>query len=696
LRFRAAGYRFAEKARLISEEEESLVVESHSRTRVVIDESFQDAEKAAITTETAARGMLRKAVFGATMLVLVVAGSYWYLRRTPKLTDKDMLVLADFANTTGDPVFDGALRQGLSVQLEQSPFLNVLSNQRIAQTLSLMTQPKDSRLSPELAREVCQRTASTAVLDGTIAQIGTRYLLTLTAINCSTGDMLASAEAKADDKDHVLDALGTVASDIRPKLGESLATVRKFDVTLRQATTSSLEALKALTVGEKFLYQKDTASAVPYFQRALELDPNFAMAYMQLGITYYSLSEPGRAKECFAKAFLLREHTSEREKLQIASAYYGHVTGEIDKAIQALQEVIEIYKHSSSYNGLTDLYARLGQYEKSADAARMLLTLDSYKNFGFVGLALDDMALQNFSGARQIIQQAQARAVDSYFLHIELYTLSFLQVDSAGMAEQQRWFASQPVYENYGLALAADTEAYAGHLKKARELTRLASDSAVRVDNKEDAAMYRANGALREAAYGNPADARQAAAEALKLAPGNPGIAVQAALALAMTGETARAASLVQDLEKRFPLDTQLQMLGVPAMEAQLQLGRHEPELALNTLRAGLPIEFANTQFSSINTSCLYPTYIRGQAYLAAGQGSAAVGEFQKIVDHNGIVGNCWTGALAHLELGRANVLLHDSTKAKTEYQNFLSLWKDADPDIPILKQARAESAKLQ
>jgi len=264
------------------------------------------------------------------------------------------------------------------------------------------------------------------------------------------------------------------------------------------------------------------------------------------------------------------------------------------------------------------------------------------------------------------------------------------------MAEQQRWFASQPVYENYGLALAADTEAYAGHLKKARELTRLASDSAVRVDNKEDAAMYRANGALREAAYGNPADARQAAAEALKLAPGNPGIAVQAALALAMTGETARAASLVQDLEKRFPLDTQLQMLGVPAMEAQLQLGRHEPELALNTLRAGLPIEFANTQFSSINTSCLYPTYIRGQAYLAAGQGSAAVGEFQKIVDHNGIVGNCWTGALAHLELGRANVLLHDSTKAKTEYQNFLSLWKDADPDIPILKQARAESAKLQ
>jgi len=420
------GYRFAEKARLISEEEESLVVESHSRTRVVIDESFQDAEKAAITPERAARGTLWKVVFGATMLVVVVAaGSYWYLRRPPKLTDKDMLVLADFANTTGDPVFDGALRQGLSVQLEQSPFLNVLSNQRIAQTLSLMTQPKDSRLSPELAREVCQRTASTAVLDGTIAQIGTRYLLTLTAINCSTGDMLASAEAKADDKDHVLDALGTVASDIRPKLGESLATVRKFDVTLRQATTSSLEALKALTVGEKFLYQKDTASAVPYFQRALELDPNFAMAYMQLGITYYSLSEPGRAKECFAKAFLLREHTSEREKLQIASAYYGHVTGEIDKAIQALQEVIEIYKHSSSYNGLTDLYARLGQYEKSADAARMLLTLDSYKNFGFVGLALDDMALQNFSGARQIIQQAQARAVDSYFLHIELYTLSF-------------------------------------------------------------------------------------------------------------------------------------------------------------------------------------------------------------------------------------------------------------------------------
>jgi len=517
---------------------------------------------------------------------------------------------------------------------------------------------------------------------------------------------MAREQVTALAKERVLDALGMAASKLRSELGESLATVQKFDVTLRQATTPSLDALKADTLGEKFLYQGDPASAPPYFERALELDPNFAMAYMQLGITYYTLNQPGRAMECFAKAFSLREHASEREKLQISAAYYGNVTGEIDKAIQALQEVIEIYKHSSAYNGLTEFYTRLGQYDKSAEAARRLLALDPDKNWGFINLAMDDLALQNFSGARQIIQQAQARSVDSPFLHSCLYTISFLQGDSVGMEEQQRWFAGQRVYANYGLALVANTEAYAGHVKKARELARSAADSAVRSDNKENAAMYQANAALQEAAYGNPAEARQSAAEALKLAPGNPNVAVQTALAFAMTGETERALGLVQDLGKRFPLDTQMQLLGVPAIQAQLELGRHEPGLALNTLRAGLPIEFANTPFTTSNTSCLYPTYIRGQAYLAVRRGAAAAAEFQKIIDHNGIVGNCWTGALAHLGIGQANALLATTsqadraaaarTQAIDAYKTFLVLWKDADPDIPILRQAKAEYVKLQ
>jgi tetratricopeptide (TPR) repeat protein len=542
------------------------------------------------------------------------------------------------------------------------------------------------------------------VLNGTIAQIGERYLLTLQAINCTNGETLASTEAEAADKNQVLDALGKVGTEIRKQLGESLATVQKFDTDLRQATTPSLEALKAHSLGEKFLYQGDPTLAPPYFQRALELDPNFAMAYMQLGISYYITGKAGRAPECFAKAFSLREHTSEREKLQIDSAYYGHVTGELDKAIQSLQEVIEIYKHSSSYNGLTELYTRTGQYEKAAEAARKLIASDPDKNPGFASLAQDEIALQNFSGARQVIEQAQARGVDGHFLHDELYMLSFLQSDPAGMREQERWFASQPQYETSGLAFAADTEAYAGHVNKARELTRQAINTALRADDQEDAADGQANFALQEAEYGSPAEARQSAAEALKLAPGDLGVTVQAALAFAMTGETARAAGLAEDLNKSYPLDTQLQLLGLPVIRAQIELDRREPEAALNALRAGLRIEFADVPFSS-SASCLYPVYVRGEAYLAAGQGTAAAGEFQKIIDHSGVVGNCWTGALAHLGVARANALQSRTSqgadagaarvRALAAYKDFFTLWKDADPDIPILKQAKAEYAKL-
>lgn len=697
------GYRFAEKVQIIeSVAEDTLVIERHTRSHLVIEE-----ERGLTPAALPRRRSLRKFVISVAVVALIIAATtFFYIHRTSKLTEKDTLVLADFANSTGDSVFDGALRQGLSAQLEQSPFLNFLSDQRIAQTLSLMTQPKDARLTPELAREVCQRTASAAVLDGAIAQIGTRYLLTLRATSCATGDSLASAEAEASDKSHVLDALSKVATEIRSRLGESLATVQKFDAALPQATTSSLEALKALSIGEKFLYQREASSAPPYFQRALELDPNFATAYVKLGLTYYTLSESGRARECFTKAFTLKEHASERERMAIAALYYAYATGEIEKAIQELQQEVEIYKIASAYNALSDLYARVGQYDKSADSARMLLALDPDSRPSSINLALADLALQNFDDVRHTVQHAQARGVDTYLLHDDLYTISFLQADSAGMAEQQRWFSSQPVYENQGLALEAFTAAYAGQVNKARELTSSAVDSAVRADNKEDAAMYAASSALQEAAYGNSAEARQSASEALKLAPGNPSVVVQAALAFAVAGETARARELAQEMDKRFPLDSQLQRLGLPAIEAQLQLGRRQPELALNTLRPGLPIEFANTTFTSINTSCLYPTYIRGQAYLATGQGAAAAVEFQKILDHKGIVGNCWTGALARFGSARANVLQSGASqgpdadaariRALAAYKDFLAMWKDADPDIPVYMQAKAEYRKLQ
>jgi tetratricopeptide (TPR) repeat protein len=541
------------------------------------------------------------------------------------------------------------------------------------------------------------------VLNGTIAQIGTRYLLTLKAGNCSTGETLASTEAEANDKNQVLDALGTIGSDIRRKLGESLATVEKYDVTLREATTPSVEALRAFSLGERFLYQGDNASA-PYFQRALELDPNFAMAYMQLGIAWMSQGEPGRARESFAKAFSLREHTSEREKLQIDSAYYGSVTGELDKAIQSLQQVIEIYKHTPAYHGLVIYYSKTGQYEKSADAARILLAHDVDRNFAFYRLAIDEIALQNFNEARKVIERAQASGVDDS-LHGWLYLLAFLQSDPAGMAEQQSWFAGHGD-EIYAFELAANTEAYAGHLAKARELTRLAADAAMQEKNMGSAASNAANGALRDAAYGALSEARREAADAVKLAPGDPSVMTQAALAFAMSRERARAESLVQELNKHSPLNTQVQLLSIPAIEAQLQLGGGQTDAVLKTLHGGLSIEYADTQPGSANLSCLYATYIRGEMYLAAGRGAEAAGEFTKIIDHNGIVGNCWTGALAHLGVARANALQWRTSqgadadaariRALAAYKDFLALWKDADPDIPILKEAKAEYAKLQ
>jgi eukaryotic-like serine/threonine-protein kinase len=643
-------------------------------------------------------------VFLALALLAGIVGYVVHLRSARRhLSSKDSVVLADFTNRTGDSVFDDTLRTALGVALTQSPFLNPLSENKIRGTLRMMTRPPDTKLAPEVALEVCQRTHSKAYISGSIASLGKQYVLALEATNCESGDTLAREQATAAAKEKVLDALGAAAANLRSELGESLATVKKFDVPLDEATTASLDALKAYSLSDRFLVQRDPVSALPYSQRALELDPNFAMAYAETGIIYFSLDQQDRASGYFAKAFQMRERASEWEKLVITAEYYGYATGEIDKAIQALQEEIEIYPHGvRAYNGLAVLYTRLEQYEKSAEAAQQMLLFDPDDAFGFVNLALDDLAMQRFAEAHQTIQQAQGKKFDGYLLHNYLYALAFLQSDSSAMAVEQQWFARQPAYENYGLALAADTESYAGHVHKALELTKQAVGSALRTDNKEDAAVYEANAAVQQAAYGNTMEAQRAAAEALKLAPGNPYVDAEAALALAMSGDTARAQTLGDELAKRLPLDTQLQSLWVPAIHAQIELRKKNASSALQALQAALPIEFANIPFSN-NTSCLYPTYIRGEAYLDAGQGAAAAAEFQKIIDHSGIVWNCWTGALARLGLARANAL--DSTtqdqagaaraRALAAYKDFFTLWGDADPDIPILKQAKSERERL-
>jgi serine/threonine protein kinase len=636
--------------------------------------------------------------------VLLAGGLYYRSHQRPRLTDKDLIVIADFANSTGDAVFDDTLKTALTVALNQSPFLNVLADNKLAATLKLMTRPANTKLTPEVTRELCQRAGGKAYIAGAVANLGNDYVLGLKAVNCQSDDTLAQEQVTATSKEKVLNALGSIAGKLRAQLGESLGSVQKFDVPLAEATTSSLEALKAYSVGKQKITE---AEALPYHQRAIQLDPNFALAYLALGNDYGNLAEPGRASEYITRAFELREHASERERLFITAAYYGSVSGELEKAARTYQEMIDSYPRSlTGHINLGAALASLGQYEKAAEVTRQAQNFVPDRVSPYDNLANYLLALQHFNDVRKTIDEAHQRKLDDYLFHNALYALGFLGADSAAMAEQRRWFAANPEIENMGLSLASDTEAYAGHLGKSRQLTSQSADSAIRTDNKENGAIWQENSALREAAFGNFGEARQAAATGLKLVPGSQGVAVEAALAYAMTGDAARAQSLAQDLDKHYPLDTQMQSLWLPAIRAQLALNSRNSAGAGATLERALPpIEYGQIVFVA-NMSCLYPTYIRGQAYLAAGQGTAAATEFQKILDHSGIVWNCWTGALAHLGVARANALQAKNSqgadadaarvRALAAYKDFLTLWKDADPEIPIYKQAKAEYAKLQ
>jgi serine/threonine protein kinase/tetratricopeptide (TPR) repeat protein len=640
---------------------------------------------------------------------LIGGGLSYRTHQTKPLTDKDTVVIADFDNKTGEAVFDDTLKTALTVALNQSPFLNVLSDRKVAATLKLMTKPVNTRLTPEVARELCQRANSTAYIAGSIASLGSEYVIGLKALNCRTDDPLAEEQVTANSKEKVLNALGDVAAKVRGRLGESMASVQKFDVPLAQATTSSLEALQAFSRGVKAGNEKGSAASLAYDQQAIQLDPAFANAYWGAANDYFSLTEVGRAREYYSKAFELRDHASDREKLAIAADYYRNVTGELGKAAQVLQQMIESYpRRSSGYSWLAIVYSSLGRYEDALQLAQKALEIDAnqpyvvdYENFANYAISL-----QRFEEVRKAVKEAQARKLDDYILHNALYALAFVSSDAPALEIQRRWFAENPDVENFGLSLDADTEAYGGRIDNARELTKRAVDSADRADSKETGATWWENAALREAAVGNFAEAKRAAAEGLKLYPDSQSVQVEAAMAYAMAGDNAQALSLSQVLNQRYPLDTQLQSLWLPAIDAQLALNGKNSKEALGHLEvAQPPIEYGQIDFIA-QMSCLYPTYIRGQAYLAAGQGKEAAAEFQKIIDRSGLVWNCWTGALARLGVARANALQakHSTgadadaarVRALAAYKDFLTLWKDADAEIPIYKQAKAEYAKLQ
>jgi eukaryotic-like serine/threonine-protein kinase len=647
---------------------------------------------------TAALGRPRRAKLASYLAAVIavsaaVAGGFYYRsHRAKPLSDKDTIVLADFDNKTGDPIFDDTLRTALNVSLSQSPFLSVISDNKVSAILKRMTRPPDTKLTPDVAREVCQRADSKAYIAGSIASLGSQYVLTLKAVNCQSGDVLTQEQTTTAGKEKVLDALGDAASKLRHELGESLTTVQKFDVPLAEATTTSLEALKAFSIGKEMFERKADASSIPFAKRAIELDPNFAGGYKALASTYTNLGQPSLALEYATKAYQLRDRVSEREKLLISETYFS-ATGEIEKRAQVLELLIADYPrdaHTASIN-LGSTYADLGQLDKALakyqEGFKSGQGVSSYVNLGTAYLMNN-----RTEEAKATFDDGLAHKLDGGLLRVCVYLVAFMQGDTAKMEQQVAWAAGKPGDEDQLLSTQSDTEAYYGRMGKARDFSRRAVDSAIRADAKETAAQWQLNAALREAEVGNANAARQGVTAALKLSTGRD-VKVAAALTLASVGEVSQAKTLAEELKKTYPTHTLMNAYWLPTINAAMEISKGNQSQAVADLEPAAPYELGGV---SMFINYLYPAYVRGQAYLAAHNGAAAAAEFQKLLDHRGIVTNFVTGALAHLQIGRAYAMAGDTGKAKAAYQDFFTLWKDADPDIPILMQAKAEYAKLQ
>jgi serine/threonine protein kinase/predicted Zn-dependent protease len=637
---------------------------------------------------------LKVATPAVLLVVALAVGVFYFSHRAKALTEKDTIVLADFDNKTGDSVFDDTLKQALAVDLGQSPFLNILSDRKVAATLRLMGRSPDQPLTGEVARELCQRVGSKALLASSISALGSNYVIGLNAINCASGDPLVKQQVEAHGKEEVLKTLGNAATDMRGKLGESLTSIQKFATPIEEATTSSLEALKAYSMGRRALYAKGDAAALPYYQRAVELDPNFALAYRSMVSAYFNLGQSTRASQYANRAFQLRERVSERERYAIDAFYYSYATGELEK----VNQVYELWKQSYPrdwipYGNLGDNYMRLGQWQKALRDAEDSVRQEPNNALSNSNLAWMQLALNRTEEARTTVEQALVRNMDTYFLRLALYQAAFLRGDLESMQQQLAWAAGRSGEEDWLLSAQSDTEAYFGRLAKARELSRRAIDSAVHADAKETAALWQVNAALREAEFGNAGSARHDAVAALALVPGRD-IRSVAALSLARAGDAAEAKRLADSLNKDFPQDTLMQGYWLPAIRSAIELNAKNPAKAMELLKTAAPYELG--QCEPFQLGMMYPVYLRGQAYLVARQGKEAAAEFQKIVDHRGIVLNFPLGALARLGMARAYALQGDTAKARAAYQDFFALWKDADPDIPILKQAKAEYAKLQ
>jgi len=632
------------------------------------------------------------------LVAAVIAGVvYFYSRSTAaRLTDKDTIVLADFSNSTGDAVFDDTLKQALATDFQQSPFLSVLSDRRVRNTLKLMGHSLEERLTPEVAQEVCQRTESKLVVTGSVASLGSKYVLGLNAVDCQTGGSVTRQQVQVAKKEDVLDALDDLATTLRQKVGESFSTIAKYDTPIKEATTPSLEALKTYSLGIKTRSLQGDAAAIPLFKRAIELDPSFAMAFASLGISYLNLAQFSLASENFQTAYGLRERVSERERLIISAYYFTWVTGELDKANQTYELWTQAYPRDDvPHNNLGLNYEYLGQYEKAlaetAESIRLNPEESTISRSNLVGFYCLTNRLDE---AKLTYQQTLARRAETGYLHECRFAVAFMEGDAEEMDRQLSWAAGKPGMEDALLAHQAEVEAFSGHLVKAREFSRRAADSAEHADDAEGAAKNQMNAALREVEFGNGAQVRSEVVSALAKSS-TTDIRVLVALALARAGDSDRAQKMADELRKENPLNTMINGYWLPTICAAVEINRKNPGKAIQILETAAPYELGDPAPTGFGSS-LYPVYLRGQAYLLLRQGSAAGAEFQKYVDHRSVVNSYPLGALARLGIARAYAMQKDTVRARTAYQEFLTLWKDADPDIPILREAKAEYARLQ
>ncbi|HEY6376300.1 MAG TPA: winged helix-turn-helix domain-containing protein [Edaphobacter sp.] len=664
------------------------------------DEPQAQAEPA--VTYTAPKFLKRlsiKWVASGMLLLLVSAAAIRFeIQRKHDLTEKDTIVLADFANSTGDPVFDGTLHQGIMVQLEQSPFLSLISEERVQHTLTLMGRPADGAFTAAVARDVCQRLGSTAVLEGSIASLGSRYVLALRAVDCRDGEVLDAEQMQAATKEDVLNVLTQIASSFRRRVGESRSMVRRHDTPLVEVMTPSLEALKMYSAGWKAISSTGPATALPLFQRATEIDPQFAMAHAMLGRAYGDMGETILSVKSTSRAYELRAHLSDQERFFIVTSYDMVVTGDLERARQACEAWEQTYPHELKphifLSGI--IYPVLGRYEEAVQESKKAVEADSSFAIGYNVLAMSYQALNHFEEARQILRQASERGLDMPDSLISRFQLAFIKGDQADMKSVSTAALKESSVEDAVVDEEAFAEAYVGHLQEATRKSQHAVSLAQQSSEPDRAAMYEAGAALREALFGEVATATEIAGAVLRLSRSRDA-EYGAAFALALAGDQSQAATLAADLEKRFAEDTAVRFNYAPTLRALLALKHGEPSTAVDLLQVSMPYELGEPQSSFFGFyGALYPVYLRGEAYLALNRGPEAAREFQKIIDHRGIVVSDPIGALAHLQLGRAYALSGSNIKAKAAYLDFLTLWKDADPNIPILKQAMAEYAKLQ